>query len=330
MNFDSSFSLHGQHLDLVGASYAGNPKPKTVMFVSKKVEGLLTNLVSVEGCLVFIESDVCIPPEVDNHNNLFVRTENPQWDYTEFVISLAKQKEERDSLRKFHLTEGGYYVGENVSIGANPHIEPGVLIGHDVVIGDNATILAGAKIKHATIGHGFIAGENCSIGTQGFNFAKDLNGSLIRIPSLGAVVIGDDVEVGALSNVTCGLAGDTVLKNYAKIDVLVHVGHDVVIGEDVEIPAGVILGGFSEVGDSAFIGVNSSVRNRIRIGHHAYVGMGAAVTKDIMARSLSMGVPAMQKGWMCSCGGRLDEDRVCKKCGRSYHCNKSGIQENEE
>lgn len=324
-----SFSLNGHPLEIVGASYAGNPKSKTVMFVSKKVEGLLTNLATVDGCLVFIESDVCMPPELDTQKNLFVRTDNPQWDYTEFVISLAKQIDERDSVRSFHLADGGYYVGENVSIGANAHIEPGALIGHDVEIGDNATILAGAKIKHARIGHDFIAGENCSIGTLGFNFARDPNGNPIRIPSLGSVVIGDDVEVGALSNVTCGLAGDTILKNHAKIDVLVHVGHDVVVGENAEIPAGVVLGGFSEVGDSVFIGVNSSVRNRTRIGHHAYVGMGAAVTKDIAAQSLSMGVPALQKGWMCSCGGRLNDDLVCKRCGRSYHFTESGLQENE-
>ena len=308
----------GSPLEITGASYAGRPLSHTVMFASKKVEQLLENLSDVEGCLVFIETDVVIPSSVDQTRNLFVRTDNPQREYTAFVNLIQKERDERDSKRKYTLVAGGYTIGENVSIGEGSVIEPGAFIGHDVVIGRNAKILSGAIIRNALIGDDFLAGENCTIGTFGFNYAKDKHGNNVRIPSLGKVRIGNGVEVFAHSNIAAGMAGDTVICDYAKIDVLVHIGHDVFIGRNAEIPAGVIVGGFARIGDNSFLGVNSSIRNRKDVGNYAFIGMGAAVAQNIPSNALAMGVPAKISGWMCQCGSKLDEHLKCPYCGNSY------------
>ena len=318
----------GSPLVIIGASYIGKPVSNTVMFASKKVERLLVNLHDVSNCLVFIENDVIIPDSVDQLHNLFIRTDNPQRDYTSYVNSIQAKRDEMNAHRKYTMTDSGYIIGENVKIGAGASIEAGALIDHDVVIGCNARILAGAKIRNAIIGDDFFAGENCTIGTAGFNFAKDECGDIVRIPSLGKVLIGNGVEVFAHSNIACGMAGDTVISDYAKIDVLVHIGHDAFIGRNVEIPAGVIVGGFSKVGDNSFLGVNSTIRNRKEIGSNAFIGMGAAVAQDIPSHALAMGVPAKVKGWMCSCGNRLDENLNCPKCGKTYSSICNDGQEN--
>lgn len=308
----------GTPLEISGASYAGRPLSHTVMFVSKKVESLLVNLSNVIGCLVFIETDVVIPPMVDQALNLFIRTDNPQREYTDYVNRIQRERNERDKQRKYTITDGGFVIGENVTIGEGALIEPGAFIGHDVVIGKRVRILAGARIRNAVIGDDFLAGENCTIGTFGFNYAKNEAGNTVRIPSLGKVRIGNGVEVFAHSNVAAGMAGDTIICDYAKIDVLVHVGHDALIGRNVEIPAGVIVGGFARIGDNTFLGVNSSIRNRKEVGNHSFIGMGAAVTQDIPSSALAIGIPAKVKGWLCQCGNRLDDHLECLCCGKEY------------
>lgn len=272
-------------------SYAGNPISNTAMYITKKVEHLLANLEKVDGCLVFAEENIEIPEELAAKHS-FVKTKTPQRDYARYVNELADKKRARDDARNYTLTEGGYVIGENVTIGQNTLIEPGAFIGHDVVIGNNAVIKAGAKIRDTIAGDGFIACENCTVGTTGFTMADDEDGNKMRIPTLGKVVIGNNVEVGALSNISCGSAGNTVLEDNVKLDSLVHLGHDVFLGKNVEIPAGAILGGFCVLEEGAYVGVNATLRNRIHIGKNAFIGMGAVVTKSVEDGVTVVGNPA--------------------------------------
>ena len=272
-------------------SYAGKPVSHTAMYITKKVEYLLTNLEAVEGCLVFAEDTISVPEEVSKRHE-FVMTKPPQRDNAVFINQLAEEKAKADSLRTYRLTEDGYYIGENVRIGENTVIEPGAFIGHDVVIGPNSVIKTGARIKDTIAGEGLIACESCTIGTTGFTMADDENGDKIRIPTLGKVVIGKHVEIGSLTNVSCGSAGNTVLEDHVKVDSLVHLGHDVYLGRNVEIPAGAIIGGFCVLEEGAYVGVNATLRNRIRIGKNAFIGMGAVVTKSVDDGITVVGNPA--------------------------------------
>lgn len=272
-------------------SYIGRPRSKTAVYITKKVEHLLINLVGVENCLVFCESTIEVPQELLSSHR-FIMTNTPQLEYAKFVEEIAKANETRTRTRKYKLTQEGYYIGENVHIGNNAWIEPSCLIGHDVIIGDNCRVLSGVRIKNAIIGDNFIANENSVIGSYGFTMTNDEHENKIRIPTLGKVIIGDDVEVGALVNVSCGSGGDTTISDNTKIDALCHIAHDDSLQKNVELPAGTIIGGFTTIGENAFIGINSSIRNRVTIGESAIIGMGSVVTKNVPKGTIVVGNPA--------------------------------------
>ena len=277
--------------NITTASYIGKPISNTVMYLSKKVEGLLKNLDNVINCLVFCEDTIDIPEELNNKHT-FIKTANPQLDYSRYVNKLALEREKKKISRKYVFTEQGYYIGENVTLGNNVIIEPLCFIDHDVMIGDNARILSGAKIRNAVIGNNFIANENSAIGSYGFTMAKDEKNNLVRIPTLGKVIIGNNVEIGMLANVSVGSAGNTIISDYVKIDAFTHIAHDVTLECNVEIPAGAIIGGFDIIEHNAFIGINSTLRNRITVGENSVVGMGSVVTKSIPANTTVIGNPA--------------------------------------
>lgn len=281
----------GKENDIVGASYVGEPKDHTVMYISKKVTHLVSRLNGIKGSLIFAERGMEIPKEIQGKNQ-FVFTDNPQREYAEFVQSYAKKRFEEDRKRRYVMTSGGYYVGENVTIGEDSLIEPGCLIGHDVVIGRNAYIMAGVKIKNAMIGHDFVAAENAVIGAYGYTITRDSEGNKMRIPSLGKVIIGDFVEVGVCDNISVGSAGNTVIEDHVKLDALVHIGHDAHIKKNAEITAGSVVGGFDTIGEDVFVGINACIRNRVALGSSSLIGMGATVTKNVNDNEVVVGNPA--------------------------------------
>ena len=239
-----------------GVSYIGAPRTNTAMFVTCKVGHLIQNLSGIAGCLVFAETGIEVPKEI-SENNSIIFTDLPQYDYAVFVRQFAEMRFERERKRKYIFTENGYYIGENVKIGENAYIEPGVFIGHDVIIGKNARILSGTVIKNAVIGDNFFANEKAVIGTSGFTMTVDRQGNKMRIPTLGKVIIGNFVEIGTQANISCGSGGDTIIDDHVKIDALVQIGHDAHLMKNIEITAGVILGGFVNIGENAYIGINA-------------------------------------------------------------------------
>lgn len=245
----------------------------------------------MEGSLIFIENGICVPDEFTKKNQ-FVFSDNPQREYAEYVVLFAKRKQEENRKRHYTLTEEGSYIGENVIIGKGAYIEPDCLIDHDVVIGKNAYIKSGVKIRNAVIGDDFIANENAVIGADGFTMATDKDGNKFRIPTLGKVIIGNCVEVGALDNISVGTGGNTIIEDNVKLDALVHISHDVQIRKNAEIAVGTVVGGFSIVGREGFIGLNSTVRNRVELEDACFVGMGSNVIKDVQANKVVVGNPA--------------------------------------
>ncbi|MGD9679053.1 MAG: DapH/DapD/GlmU-related protein [Vulcanibacillus sp.] len=277
--------------EINSASYIGKPVNNTVMYITKKVEHLLVNLYNAKQCLVFCEENIEVSEDLSKIH-VIIKTSNPQLEYSRYVNELAYNKQEMNKRRKYTLTDGGYYIGENVKIGQNSIIEPLCLIDHDVIIGNNAKIFTGAKIRNAIIGDNFIANENAVIGTYGFTMANDENGNKVRIPTLGKVIIGNNVEIGTLANISVGSGGNTVINDNVKIDTLVHIAHDVSLSNNVEITAGAIIGGFDTIEQDVFIGINSTLRNRVTIGENSTIGMGSVITKSITSNSTVVGNPA--------------------------------------
>lgn len=274
--------------NIIGASYAGAPRNNTMMYISKKVEYLVENLTNVVECLVFVEDSIYIDSIV-LEKNCIVFCKNPQLEYAKAATEFIKSTTKRNVYR---LTDEGYYLGENVRIGENACIEPNCVIGRNVIIGDNAIILSGAVIKHAIIGDNFLCNENAVIGDFSFTMAVDENGNKYRIPSLGRVIIGDNVEIGACNDVAMGACGDTIIEDNVKLDGLVHIGHEAHLHKNTEITAGAIVAGFVEMEENSYLGVNSSIKNRTHLGRNSLVGMAANVLRNVEDGAVVAGNPA--------------------------------------
>ncbi|MCM1157276.1 MAG: hypothetical protein NC300_02110 [Bacteroidales bacterium] len=291
MNINVNTAANDYDFEIAGASYIGAPKSNSVMFITCKVAELIHNLFAVSQCLVYVENGIDVPEEIEK-KNCIIYTDSPQWDYTQFVSQFAELRLQEEKKRKYTLTNEGYYIGENVMLGENCYIEPGCLIGHDVVIGKNARILSGAIVKNARIGNNVLINEKAVVGAFGFTMTEDGTGNKVRIPTLGRVMIGDYVEIGVQDNISCGSGGDTLIDDYVKIDAFVHIGHDAHLYRNVEITAGAVIGGFSELQEGVYVGLNATVRNRICLQRSCVIGMGSTVTKSVEPRMTVVGNPA--------------------------------------
>ena len=283
--------MKGYDFEVCGTSYIGNPKSNTAMYISKKIESQIGNLENVRNCIVFAERGINVPEWVKS-NNAVVIADNPQLSYAKFAGEFDKAARKHEAKRKLQLTEGGYYIGENVTIGEDSYIEPVFIIWHVVSIGRNARILANTVIRNAVIGDDFICNENATVGNYGFTLAKDENNNIIRMPALGKVIIGNHVEIGANNDINRGTCGDTILEDYVKLDGLVHVGHEVHICKNVEVSAGTVISGFVTLKENTYVGVNACIKNRVEIEENVLVGMGAVVTRKIKANRSIFGNPA--------------------------------------
>lgn len=284
--------INNGELIIESASYIGAPEDNTIMFITQKVEKLLVNLKGHSGCIVFAENGVSIPDEICVDKNIFIFSDNPQFEYAKCAEVIFQKRLSEEKKYKYTLTSEGYYIGENTEIGEGAYIEPECLIGHGVRIGNDARILKGAVIKNSVIGDRAVINEYAVVGSYGFTMSVDENGNKFRIPTLGKVIIGNDVEIGVHDNISCGSGGNTVIEDFAKIDTLVHLGHDVHIEKNVELAAGTTIGGFVHIKQGTFAGLNSCVRNRIEIGEESFICMGSAVAKSIPDKSKVIGSPA--------------------------------------
>jgi UDP-3-O-[3-hydroxymyristoyl] glucosamine N-acyltransferase len=170
--------------------------------------------------------------------------------------------------------EGVLLFSESVIIGPHAVIEKSVSIGPETEIGPGVYI--GPNV---TIGKRCFIGANVCIGKYGFKYSRDEEGVLRRAGYMG-VIIGDDVEIDPLTSIHPGHYAPTTIWHRTKIDGLVHVGHDNHIGEDCVIAAGTILGGVVTIEDKCNLGVNVTVKPRIKILTGTRIGSGAVVTKN--------------------------------------------------
>ncbi len=183
-------------------------------------------------------------------------------------------------------------VHTDAEIGAEVYVGPYALIGRSK-IGQGAWIDGFSKI-----GNGVIIGRNVKIhsgaviGKDGFGYSKNEIGVLERFPHLGGVIIEDDVEIGANSCIDRGTLGNTIIRQGAKIDNLVHIAHNVVIGRNSVVVAQTMIGGSVSVGDNAWIAPSVCIRDGVSVGDGALIGMGALITKDVPPREVWAGVPA--------------------------------------
>lgn len=168
------------------------------------------------------------------------------------------------------------FIGDNVKIGSGTKIYPGVKILNDTVIGKNCII-------HSL----------CCIGSDGFGFAPNDDGSYKKIPQTGNVIIEDNVEIGSNSTIDRATIGSTIIRRGVKLDNQIQIAHNVEIGENTAIAAQSGIAGSTKIGKNCMIGGQVGIIGHIKIGDNVKIQAQAGVTSDIESNSRITGTPAI-------------------------------------
>jgi UDP-3-O-[3-hydroxymyristoyl] glucosamine N-acyltransferase len=201
-------------------------------------------------------------------------------------------------------------IGPNSRIGAHCRLVSNVNVGADVTIGDHTLLHAGVCVgDRSEIGSRVIVQPNATIGGDGFAFVtrepgsvesvrktgevRHFNTEIIRIHSLGNVVIEDDVEIGSGTCIDRGTLGETRIGRGSKLDNLIQVGHNVVTGSNCLIVSQVGLGGSSSLGDRVVIGGQSGVPDHVTLGDDAVIHARSGIIGSVPEKAAMMGIPAV-------------------------------------
>ena len=277
-------------LVITRASSIHNIHTNSILFVNKLTEGNMASAKSANDCLVLIPDDA--PTDLVDAiraHNVVAQVTSPRLSYARVMTAALKSI----LVRCQYINRNGAFVADDAVIGEGTVIEPGAFVDHSVVIGSNVRICAGAAVRSFTeVGDSTIIRENAVVGSEGFGFERDVDGTPIRLPHLGGVHIGRNVEIGVFTAVCAGTIDPTVIEDDVKVDNLVHIAHNCVVEKGAMVIACAELSGSARVGQRSWVGPNASVIESRRIGEGATVGIGAVVIKDVEPGATVAGNPA--------------------------------------
>ena len=185
-------------------------------------------------------------------------------------------------------------IGKNSIVGDNCVIDNQVFIGDNVKIGNNCKIYPGTKILNDTIiGNSCIIHSSCSIGSDGFGFAPNDDGTYKKIPQTGNVVVGNNVEIGSNSTIDRATIGSTIIKDGVKLDNQIQIAHNVEIGENTAIAAQSGIAGSTKIGKNCMIGGQVGIIGHLKIGDNVKIQAQAGVTSDVESNARITGTPAI-------------------------------------
>jgi len=272
-------------------SFLSNPKYEPFLYTTSAsaviVDRSFTPRQDVSPALIF----------VDNSYSAFTRL----LEEVNRLRTAAKTGVEQPSFlgEGAQVGEGGYrgafsYVGANCRIGKNVKIYPQAYIGDNVTIGDNTVIHAGVKIyERAVIGSNCVIHAGAVIGSDGFGFAPQPDGSYRTIPQLGNVVIEDNVSIGANTTIDCATMGSTLIRHGAKLDNLIQIGHNVEIGRHTVIAAQTGISGSTKLGDYCIVAGQVGIAGHLSLANRTKIGAQSGVGKSIKEEGQSLnGSPA--------------------------------------
>jgi len=185
------------------------------------------------------------------------------------------------------------YVGDRAEIGDDVILFPGVFVGDRVRIGKRTVLFPNVSVMHdCIIGNDVVIHAGCVIGADGFGFVRD-GATNVKIPQLGIVQIDDQVEIGANSCIDRAALGKTWVRSGVKMDNLVQIAHNVVIGEDTVIVAQAAIGGSVHIGRQVVIGGQVAIGDHVDISDRVMIGSQSGVPKSIPKGQVVSGTPAM-------------------------------------
>ena len=188
----------------------------------------------------------------------------------------------------FAVIEAGARIGDNVCI------YPNVYIGDGVQVGDNTILYAGVKIyEGCRIGSNVIIHAGAVVGADGFGFAPDEKGEYSKIPQIGNVVVEDNVEIGANPCIDRATMGSTVIRRGVKLDNLIQIGHNVVVGEHTVCASQAGIAGTSKVGRHCMLGGQVGIAGHLTIGDNVQLGSKSGISNNIPEGTVYFGYPAL-------------------------------------
>lgn len=191
------------------------------------------------------------------------------------------------------------YIGNNAVIGDNVKLYPQTYIGDDVTVGNNTTLFSGVKIYYeCKVGANCTIHANTVVGSDGFGFAPNTEGqAFVKVPQIGNVIIEDNVEIGSNASIDRATLGSTILHKGVKLDNLVQIAHNVVIGENTVIAGLSGVAGSSKVGKNCMIGAQVGIAGHLKIADGVKIagqsGIGASIEKE---GEIVQGSPAFSIG----------------------------------
>ena len=236
-------------------------------------------------------------------------TNNPYYAFAIAAHIFYPSKKNSQGIHPKSNIEGNAQYDKSIQIGPGAVISSDVEIGLNCEIGANTVILSGVKIgknthigPNCTIGYS-ILGSNIRIhngvriGQDGFGFAENIKGHL-KMPQLGRVIIEDDVEIGANTTIDRGTNPDTIIGRGSKLDNLVQIGHNVVIGKNCILVSQSGVSGSTVLGDNVIIGGQSGIAGHIKIGNNVKIAAKSGIMKNIKNNEVVGGIPSVPiKDW---------------------------------
>ena len=241
-------------------------------------------------------------------DRLFISCDNPSDSFTKIVNYFAPP-----AIEYSPGIDPSSYVSKKAQIGENVYIGPNATIMDDAIIGDNAVICANSYVGHKAeigscsilypnstvrerciVGKRVILHSSCAIGTDGFGFIPGKDGHK-KIPQVGIVELQDDVEIGSCTTIDRARFGKTIIGEGSKLDNLIQVGHNVIIGKHCFIVSLVAIAGSVHIGNFVTIAGQAGISGHLQIGDGCTIMGKAGVTRDLKPGEVVMGMPATSR-----------------------------------
>ncbi|MEW6506594.1 MAG: UDP-3-O-(3-hydroxymyristoyl)glucosamine N-acyltransferase [Bacteroidota bacterium] len=298
--------------DFVGGIVIGDPNIdiKNIAKIEEAQEGDLTFLYlkTYEKYLNTTKaSAVLISPEFKKTRTdiSYIEVKNPNVALHKFVITFLKPKFILDGIDLTASIDPSAKIGMNAGIGKNVVISAGCTIGNDSMIYHNTVLMDNVKIgencliypnvtirENCILGNNVIIHSNTVVGSDGFGYIPNEKGEYEKVPQIGNVILEDDVELGSNVSIDRAAFGSTLIKKGVKIDNLVQVAHNVVIGDNTAIAAQTGISGSTKIGKHCMLGGQSGFVGHIEVADQVIVGAQSGVSKSIEKAGKYRGTPA--------------------------------------
>jgi UDP-3-O-[3-hydroxymyristoyl] glucosamine N-acyltransferase len=302
--------------DIEGGTLEGKPAIDRVAKIEEATPGSLTflanpkyekHLGTTNATAVLVSRKLDLKKIEGRASLIFIRVDDP---YIAFLHMLKRLTPSMDpftpGIHETAVISSSATIGKNVSVGAyavigdtatvgsNTKIGEGCVIGKQAQIGSECTLYPNVVVYHqCKLGNRVILHSGAVIGSDGFGFAPKPDGSYEKIPQLGAVVIEDDVEIGSNTTIDRAVMGDTRIQRGVKIDNLVQIAHNVVVGEDTVIAAQTGISGSTKIGKHCMIGGQVGISGHIEIADNTIIMAQSGIHDNIKEPGKSyFGYPA--------------------------------------